>query len=119
MTGLVRIRALRGFGAGRHAEDVYLQFIEYWVPVVQQGPKHDQGNTLIAYAYHCQCGNGSGGSLRYDYDPAGHPDMPSHVHRPGRRRKSVTYVTPEVAIEQFERFVFARLEGGFQPRFSS
>jgi hypothetical protein len=113
VTGLVRIRALHGFES-QFANDVYVEFTEFWIPQQATGPLQVRGNTLVSYAYHCQAGADQAGELRYDYDPERHPDMPSHKHAAGKRRPCA-YLTAEGVIEDFEKLIYRRLAAGFMP----
>lgn len=110
-TGLVRIRGVCLFN-GEPQEAVAFSLTEWWVRgTPQHGAARVRGNTLVAYSYHGQAGEGV--ALRFDYDPFGHPEMPAHVHRPGSsRRAAYGPVEPAEALEQFEELLFEKIAAG-------
>jgi hypothetical protein len=64
--------------------------------------EEERGFYLVQYSYHAHC---YGVDQRWDFDPAGHPEMPHHHHPPhasGCQRRTGSRISPRDALASFE-----------------
>lgn len=111
-TGLVRLKGIRLSEPEDESSDRQITFSmqELWsVDHVTQA-QTERGYQLVAYSYH---GPYHGDDQRWDFDPIGHPDAPSHEHPPaeGARRSLSGPISPEAAVRAFHTWIDERPPG--------
>lgn len=115
--GLVRIKALWVPHAATDPdadadERVSIQLTERWSTHQVPGALPDRGLWLAAYSYN---GHIDGSNLRYDFDPHGHPETPSHRHpfnAPEDTRRPCDQVTPTTVIKELLAVTADEVESG-------
>jgi hypothetical protein len=103
--GLVRLKAFWVPNAATNPdadfdERVSIQLTERWSTDKTPGALSDRGLWLAAYSYN---GHLNGSNLRYDFDPGGHPEAPSHRHpfrSPESTRRPCDQVVPSTVIKE-------------------
>jgi hypothetical protein len=66
---------------------------------------HLEDPPTAAYSYHAHY---HGIDQRWDFDPAGHPEVPYHFHppeEPNVRQPQAGAITPEEALDAFARWI--------------
>jgi hypothetical protein len=115
--GLVRIKALWVPHAATDPDAdpddrVSIQLTEQWSTHEVSGALSNRGLWLATYSYN---GHIDGSNLRYDFDPQGHPESPSHRHpfnAPENARRSCDQVTPTTIIKELLALVDEQIDNG-------
>ena len=115
--GLVRIKALWVPDAATDPDAdpddrVSIQLTERWSIDRVPGALSDRGLWLATYSYN---GHIDSSNLRYDFDPQGHPESPSHWHpfnAPENTRRPCDQVTPTTVVKELLAVVADEIKGG-------
>jgi hypothetical protein len=115
--GLVRIKALWVPHADTDPDAdldnrVSIQLTERWSIQEVPGALTDRGLWLATYSYN---GHIDGSNLRYDFDPHGHRESPSHRHpfnAPEDTRRPCDQVTPSTVIKELLAVVADQIDSG-------
>lgn len=115
--GLVRLKAFWVPGANTNPdadldERVSIQLTERWSTNRTPGALSDRGLWLASYSYN---GHIDGSNLRYDFDPEGRPESPSHRHpfrSPDNTRRPCDQVTPVTVIKELLALISEEIRSG-------
>jgi hypothetical protein len=115
--GLVRVKALWVPRADADPDAdadgrVSIQLTERWSTHPVPRALSARGLWLAAYSYN---GHIKGSNLRYDFDPEGHPESPSHRHpfnAPEKTRKPCDQVTPATVVKELLAVVSEQVDSG-------
>jgi hypothetical protein len=108
-TGLVRLKGIRLRDPEDEDSDfdpgITFSVQELWSPMPLERAQSERGYFLLEYSYHAHY---HGVDQRWDFDPAGHPEMPYHRHLPSRgieRQPLDGPIAPEKAIRAFQEWL--------------
>jgi hypothetical protein len=111
-TGLVRLKGVRlrdlDDPDADFDPDITFSIQEFWSPTHVDHAEAERGLYLVGYSYHAHY---RGVDQRWDFDPAGHPEMPYHHHPPGvpERRPMTGHITPEHALDAFADWITSQI----------
>lgn len=110
-TGLVRLKGVRLADLEDDDSDfdpeITFTLEELWSSEQLDQAQAERGYFLVEYSYHAHF---HGVDQRWDFDPAGHPEIPYHHHPPSTRDQRVPqhgFITPEDALGAFAEWVRA------------
>jgi hypothetical protein len=111
-SGRVEMRGVRGAGA----QKLSFKITEVWEEgdLGEDAATVREGASLVLYHYHGQCAQGA---MRWCLFPAGHPDIPYHLHpfgNPEGKPVRTDPTDPETALGLFEGEFYINVIGADQ-----